>query len=73
MPELLNVPHFLGIRFHSGNKSADTEGCILTGTWDGFTEDWISNSRVAYNKLFAMLKKASDKGEKITITIKNLE
>lgn len=73
MPELLNVPHFLGIRVHSGNSSADVSGCILTGTWDGFTEDWISNSRVAYNKLFAMLKEASNKGEKITITIKNLE
>lgn len=74
MPELLNVPHFLGIRVHSGNSAAkDSEGCILVGTWDGFTEDWISNSRVAYNKLFVMLKEASNKGEKITITIKNLE
>ena len=72
MPEILNVPHFLGIRIHTGNKTADTEGCILVGTWDGITEDWISNSTVAYNKLLPMLQKATNNNEKITITINNL-
>ena len=72
MPEILNVPHFLGIRIHTGNKTADTEGCILVGTWDGITEDWISNSTAAYNKLLPMLQKATNNNEKITITINNL-
>ena len=72
MPEILNVPHFLGIRIHKGNKTADTEGCILVGTWDGMKEDWISNSTVAYNKLIPLLQKAMDNKEQITITINNL-
>ena len=72
MPEILNVPHFLGIRIHTGNKTADTEGCILVGTWDGMKEDWISNSTVAYNKLVPLLQKAMDNKEQITITINNL-
>lgn len=72
MPEILNVPHFLGIRIHTGNKTADTEGCILVGTWDGIKEDWISNSTVAYNKLISLLQKAMDNKEQITITINNL-
>lgn len=73
MPEILNVPHFLGIRIHTGNSSAkDSSGCILVGTWDGVKEDWISNSTVAYNKLIPLLQKAMDNKEQITITINNL-
>lgn len=71
MPEILNVPHFLGIRIHKGNKTADTEGCILVGTWDGMKEDWISNSKIAFNKLMSLLQEATDKKKPITITIKH--
>ena len=69
MPEICDVPHFLGIRIHSGNKSADSSGCLLVGEWDGKTVDWISNSRVNYKKLFDLLKKASDNNEEITLKI----
>lgn len=72
MPEILNVPHFLGIRIHSLNTSSETEGCVGVGTWDGVTDNWISNSRAAYDKLFKLLKEANDKKEKITIIINNL-
>ena len=71
LPEILNVPNFSGIRIHTGNSSKDTEGCILVGTWDGEKEDWISNSKVAFNKLMSLLQKAADNKEKITITINN--
>lgn len=72
MPEICSVPHFLGIRIHKGNKTANTEGCVLVGTWDGLREDWISDSTIAYNKLMGILQKATDSKENITININNL-
>lgn len=71
LPEILNVPNFTGIRIHCGNSSADSFGCVLVGTWDGKKEDWVSDSKVAFNKLMSLLQKAADNKEKITITINN--
>lgn len=71
LPEILNVPNFTGIRIHCGNSSANSSGCILVGTWDGEKEDWIGNSRIAFNELMSLLQKAADNKEKITITINN--
>ena len=57
MPHILDVPDFTGVRIHSGNTSADTDGCILLGsTWAG--KDFIGNSKIAYKKFFDKLKKA---------------
>lgn len=72
LPEILNVPNFSGIRIHSLNKAEESEGCIGVGEWNGKDTNWISNSRKAFNKLFAILQEAGDRGEKITITINNL-
>lgn len=72
LPEILNVPNFTGIRIHCGNSSADSSGCVLVGTWDGEKEDWVGNSRIAFNELMSLLQKAANNKEKITITINNL-
>lgn len=72
LPQVLDVPHFLGILIHTGNSNKDTEGCIIVGTWDGKTENWVSNSRAAFNKLMPLLRDATDNKEEITLTINNL-
>lgn len=72
MPEILNVPNFTGVRIHCGNSSKDTEGCLLVGKWDGKTENWISDSKNTYNKLYSLLEEASNNKENITITIKDI-
>lgn len=72
MPEIQNVPNFTGVRIHCGNSSKDTEGCLLVGKWDGKTENWISDSKNSYNKLYSLLEEAFNKKENITITIKDI-
>lgn len=72
LPEILNVPNFTGIRIHCGNSSANSSGCILVGTWDGEKEDWVGNSRIAFDELMALLEEATNNKEKVTITVKSL-
>lgn len=67
MPLLGNVPGFAGIRIHSGNTAADTEGCLLVGTTQ--SKDFVGNSRAAYAVLYAAIKNALDAGQPVTITI----
>lgn len=65
--EIKNVPHFIGIRLHAGNKDADTEGCLLPG--ENKVKGQVINSRAWETKLNSMFEEAKKKGEKIFITI----
>jgi hypothetical protein len=67
LPHVLNVPGFEGIRIHTGNTDADTEGCILLGTtWAG--KDFIGNSKLAFDPFMEKLKAANQ----ATLTIYHL-
>lgn len=66
LPLIMAVPAFEGIRIHSGNVAADTEGCLLPGLT--MSIDAVQQSRKAFNALFAKLK-AVEKKEKIWIEI----
>jgi hypothetical protein len=66
LPLLMDVPNFEGIRIHSGNTKADTEGCILVGQTK--SQDFVGNSRAAFNVLFPKLQ-AAIKKEKIFIQV----
>ena len=67
LPLLNNVPNYSGVRIHSGNTAADTEGCLITGTTQG--ENIVLQSRDAFNKLYPKLSYASQEGEPISIEI----
>ena len=63
MPLLQNVPNYSGVRIHSGNTPADTEGCILVGV--STNKGIIGNSRVTFQKLMDKIQNE----EVITIDI----
>jgi hypothetical protein len=67
MPLLLNVKGFQGIRIHSGNTAAHTEGCLIVGMTK--STNFVGQSKIAYSRLMAKLKKV-EKTEEIIIEIK---
>lgn len=58
---LLDVPYFTGIFVHSGNRDADTKGCVIVGTYDESVPDWVSGSVAAHAKLMPIVKAIADK------------
>lgn len=67
MPLLLKVPGYEGVRIHSGNTAADTEGCLLVGLDQD--ADFVGRSRDAYSRLMPRLQDALNAGRPVTITI----
>lgn len=67
LPRLLDIPCFDGILIHIGNTSKSSAGCILVG--ENKKKGQVINSTVTFKKLYPILKKASDNGEKIEIEI----
>ena len=68
MLHVLDVPQFSGIRIHSGNTSADTEGCILLG--NGRARDYLLDSRSAVSKVFLAVERVLDAGGDVTLEVK---
>ncbi len=69
MPLINGVPGYSAVRIHPGNDEDDTLGCILPGTSRAI--DWVSNSRNAFNSLWAKIEAAHNNGQKIYITVKS--
>lgn len=65
---LLNVPGYEGIRIHKGNKSKDTEGCLLPGIV--YSKDSISNSAGALERIEKLICPCLAQ-EEVWITIAN--
>jgi len=56
LPLLQNVPEFSGVRIHSGNTPADTQGCVLVGKYIDANND-LRVSRTFENELVEILQK----------------
>lgn len=69
LPRLLDVPNYVGVRIHPGNGPEDTEGCILPGTGIPARQDWLLNSRAAFDALFNKIEAALELGEEVWIEV----
>ena len=67
LPLLLHVPQFSGIRIHSGNTAADTEGCILPGL--NTSRGRVTDSYLWERRLVAELGRRPE-GEPVWITVR---
>lgn len=67
LPRLLNVPHFDGILIHAGNTAQDSAGCILVGR--NTIVGRLTESMATCKRLYPILQRAADKGERITINV----
>ena len=67
MPRLLEVPGFEGILIHPGNTALDSYGCILVGRNTKVGQ--VTESKATFKSLYKKMRKAHERGEKITITI----
>lgn len=70
MLRVKGVPQFEGIRIHAGNKSADTEGCILLGNGRGTPTLPLLNSKDAVTKVQAAVAAALAGKQPVTLEIK---
>ena len=68
---LQNVPNFNFIYIHTGSTEADTLGCILVGDNILRQKQMIVDSRLGYKRLYKVIIEAMDRGEEVTIEIKN--
>lgn len=67
LPILLNVPGYAGVRIHSGNTDANTEGCLLPGKNDRVGQ--VSNSRATMAALQKQIEEAIYQNSKVYIEI----
>jgi Family of unknown function (DUF5675) len=67
LPRLLDVPGYEGVRIHSGNTAADTEGCILVGQVR--TLNGVGMSRLAFDVLFDKMEDAYTRHEPLSLEI----
>lgn len=67
LPRLLDVPGYEGVRIHSGNTPADTEGCLLVG--QSRTANGVGMSRLAFDALFEKMESVYLRHEPISLEI----
>lgn len=73
MLHITGVPNFKWILIHVGNDDDDTAGCLLVGmTQNADDAGFIGASRVAYEKIYPIIRDAILSGEEVYITYQDI-
>lgn len=67
-PQLMDVPGFTGIRIHTGNTAADTEGCLLPGMER--REKGVGQSVLAYREVMKWIDAIEAQGLEVWIEVR---
>lgn len=67
VPRFKYVKGFNGVLMHSGTDQDSTEGCPIVG--ENKIVGKVVNSWATFKRIYAVLKRAANNGERITITI----
>jgi hypothetical protein len=67
VPRLKYVKGFSGILIHSGTDQDSSSGCIIVG--ENKIKGKVINSWATFKRVYAILKRAANNGEKITLEI----
>ena len=67
LPRIKNVKGFTGILLHCGADHSHSSGCILLGL--NKVRGKLTDTKETFKKVYALMKEAHDRGEKIYITI----
>ena len=67
VPRLKYVKGFSGILIHSGTDQDSSSGCIIVG--ENKMVGKVINSWATFKRVYAILKRAHNNGERITLTI----
>ena len=67
VPRLKYVKGFSGILIHSGIDQDSSSGCIIVG--ENKAGGKVINSWATYKRVYTLLKRAANNGERITLTI----
>lgn len=73
---VMGVPNFTWIMIHTGNVDEHTSGCILVGSTSNNNskeEGFIGGSMVAYAFLLEGIEEVLNKGEKITLEVRDFD
>lgn len=67
VPRLKYVKGFSGILIHSGTDQDSSSGCIIVG--ENKVKGKVINSWATFKRVYMLLKRAHNNGERITLTI----